>query len=73
LGASTSDWQQAGISDKGLVIYRDWQQGHDQDIQRDLAKALKSIEQQQQQVITLHDARYPLLLKEIPDAQPLLF
>ena len=73
LGASASDWQQAGISDKGLVIYRDWQNGHDQDIQRDVAKALKSIEQQQQQVISLHDARYPLLLKEIPDAPPLLF
>jgi DNA processing protein len=73
LGASVSDWQQAGIAEKGLAIYQDWQNGQDKDIQRDLAKALKSIEQQQQQVITLHDSRYPLLLKEIPDAPPLLF
>ena len=73
LGASVSDWQQAGIAEKGMAIYQDWQNGQDKDIQRDLAKALKSIEQQQQQVITLHDSRYPLLLKEIPDAPPLLF
>jgi DNA processing protein len=73
LGATVSDWQQAGIAEKGLAIYQDWQNGQDKDIQRDLAKALKSIEQQQQQVITLHDSRYPLLLKEIPDAPPLLF
>ncbi|MDO9178774.1 MAG: DNA-processing protein DprA [Agitococcus sp.] len=73
LGATVSDWQQAGIAGKGLAIYQDWQNGQDKDIQRDLAKALKSIEQQQQQVITLHDPRYPLLLKEIPDAPPLLF
>jgi DNA processing protein len=73
LGASVVDWQQAGITEKGLAIYKDWQQGQDQEIQRDLAKALKSIEQYQQQVITLNDPRYPLLLKEIADAPPLLF
>ncbi len=73
LAATASEWQQAGIADKGLAIYRDWQNGHDQEVQRDLAKALKGIEQHQQQVLTLHDPRYPLLLKEIPDAPPLLF
>ncbi len=73
LGASVVDWQQAGITEKGLAIFKDWQQGQDQEIQRDLAKALKSIEQYQQQVITLNDERYPLLLKEIADAPPLLF
>ncbi len=71
--ASMVDWQQAGIAEKSLVLIRDWQQGRDQELQRDVAKALKSIEQSQQHVITLHDARYPPLLKEIPDAPPLLF
>lgn len=73
LAATAAEWQQAGIAEKGLAIYRAWQNGDDHDIQRDVAKALKGIEQHQQQVITLYDARYPLLLKEIPDAPPLLF
>ncbi len=73
LAATASEWQQAGLTEKSLSLYRAWQNGDDQDIQRELAKALKSIEQHQQQIITLHDSRYPLLLKEIPDAPPLLF
>ena len=73
LAATAAEWQQAGIAEKSLAIYRAWQNGDDQAIQRDVAKALKGIEQHQQQVITLYDARYPLLLKEIPDAPPLLF
>ena len=54
LGATVSDWQQAGIAEKGLAIYQDWQNGQDKDIQRDLAKALKSIEQQLQQIGRAH-------------------
>ena len=37
LGASVSDWQQAGIAEKGLAIYQDWQNGQDKDIQLTLS------------------------------------
>lgn len=73
LTASIEQWRQAGMSEKAMTLYRDWQQGHDLDVQQDVAAALTLIERQQTYVITLHDSRYPLLLKEIVDAPPLLF
>ena len=73
LAASAQDWQQTGLSEKNLQLWRDWRQGRDQDVERDIALALRLIEQQRQHVITLHDSRYPPLLKQIADPPPILF
>lgn len=73
LMASSLEWQQAGVSAKIAASYSQWQQGHDTSIAQDISKTLKTLEQLQITVITLDDNRYPPLLKEIPDAPPLLF
>ena len=73
LMATASDWQQAGVSEKTLTLFRAWRQGHDLEVQQDIAATLAFIERQHSQVITLHDSRYPPLLKETSDAPPLLF
>ena len=73
LMASSVQWQQAGVSAKVVANYSQWQQGHDTSIAQEISKTLKTLEQLHIAVITLDDTRYPPLLKEIPDAPPLLF
>lgn len=73
LAASPEEWRQAGVSEKGQALCQEWREGRDLDVQQDIAAVLKLIERQQSQVVTLHDSRYPPLLKEIADAPPLLF
>ena len=73
LMASSVQWQQAGVSAKVAASYSQWQQGLNSSIDQEIGKTLKTLEQLQITVLTLDDSRYPPLLKEIPDAPPLLF
>lgn len=71
--ASASEWQRLGVSAKTVASYQQWQQGSHVKIQQDIEQSLALIHQLVISVITLDDSRYPPLLKEIPDAPPLLF
>lgn len=70
--STAQHWQQAGLSEKIAANLAAWQQ-HDAKLYADIQHSLDFIQQQQISVLTIDDAQYPPLLKEIPDAPPLLF
>ena len=70
--ATTQAWQQAGLSEKHTLNLAAWQQ-QEAKLHQEIQQSLAFIKQQQIRVLTLSDNDYPPLLKEIPDAPPLLF
>ena len=70
--ANPQQWQQAGLSEKLALNLVAWQQ-QDAMLHNELQQILQFVSQKQVTVLTLEDPQYPLLLKEIPDAPPLLF
>ena len=70
--STAQHWQQAGLSEKIAANLAAWQQ-NDAKLHREVEQLLSFIQQQQISVLTIDDAQYPPLLKEIPDAPPLLF
>ena len=66
LSAGISGWQQAGLSDKMIqhLSAPDWDK---------VDADLKWAEQDNASILTLDDDRYPSLLKNIPDAPPVLY
>ena len=70
--ATSQSWQQAGVSEKLALNLLAWQQ-NDAKLHREVEQLLSFIQQQQIMVLTFDDVEYPPLLKEIPDAPPLLF
>ena len=66
LNAGRSGWKQAGLSEKMIqhLSAPDWDK---------VDADLKWAEQENAGIITLDDDRYPVMLKNIPDAPPLLY
>ena len=66
LSAGISGWQQAGLSDKMIqhLSAPDWDK---------VDVDLKWAEEDNASILTLDDDRYPSLLKNIPDAPPVLY
>lgn len=64
--AGRSGWQEAGLSEKMMqnLSAPDWDK---------VDADLKWAEQENASIITLDDARYPSMLKNIPDAPPILY
>lgn len=64
--AGQSGWQQAGLSEKMIenLSAPDWNK---------VDADLKWLEQENANILTLDDDRYPELLKNIPDAPPILY
>lgn len=77
LAMGPSDWRAAGIGDSAVIRLQRWQVGLDPELQRELDEGVAADlgwgERSGQQVLTLAGASYPPLLREIPDAPPLLF
>lgn len=77
LSASATEWRAAGIGPSAVARLQGWQQGNDPELQRELdvgvAADLAWGERAGQHIVTLPCADYPPLLKETPDAPPLLF
>jgi DNA processing protein len=77
LSASDADWRAAGIGHSAVARLQQWQQTQNPELQRELdegvAADLAWSERIDQRIITLASADYPALLREIPDAPPLLF
>lgn len=70
--AQAQQWQQAGLSEKNTLNLTAWQQ-NDPKLQQEIQYCLAFIQQRHIRVITIENTDYPPLLKEIPDAPPLLF
>lgn len=70
--STAQHWQQAGLSEKLAVNLAAWQQG-DPKLHADVQQSLDFIQQHKITVLCLEHIDYPPLLKEIPDAPPLLF
>jgi len=66
LGAGSSAWKQAGLSEKMIqnLSTPDWDK---------VAQDLKWLEQENASILTLDDEHYPSMLKNIPDAPPVLY
>lgn len=77
LAATPADWRAAGIGSSALTRLQHWQQGLDPELQRELDEGVAADlawgERAGQRILTLAAADYPALLREIPDAPPLLF
>lgn len=77
LAASPSAWRAAGIGTSALTRLQHWQAGADPELARELdegvAADLAWAERAGQHLLTLACPDYPALLREIPDAPPLLF
>lgn len=77
LSASPADWRAAGIGDSAVRRLQLWQSGQDPELQREMDEAVAAdiawCEQSGQSLLTLASPDYPALLREIPDAPPLLF
>lgn len=70
--STAQHWQQAGLSEKIAVNLAAWQQ-NDAKLYADIQQSLDFIKQHKVTVLCLESMDYPPLLKEIPDAPPLLF
>lgn len=66
LDAGPSAWKEAGLSEKMIenLSAPDWDK---------VDADLKWLEQENTNILTLDDDRYPLMLKNIPDAPPVLY
>ncbi len=66
LNAGHSGWKQAGLSEKMIqhLSAPDWDK---------VDADLKWLEQENANIVTMDDDRYPVMLKNIPDAPPLLY
>ncbi len=66
LGAGRSAWKDAGMSEKMIqhLSTPDWDK---------VEAGLKWLEQENASILTLDDDRYPSMLKNIPDAPPVLY
>lgn len=77
LSASTADWRAAGIGSSAVTRLQHWQQRQDPDLLRELEESVAADlawgERVGQHILTLSSPDYPALLREIPDAPPLLF
>lgn len=77
LAASPSDWRAAGIGDSAVRRLQLWRGGQDPALQRELDETVAAdmawCEQPGQRLLTRASPDYPALLREIPDAPPLLF
>lgn len=70
--STAQHWQQAGLSEKLALNLAAWQQ-HDAKLYADIQHSLDFIQQHKITILCLDNSDYPPLLKEIPDAPPLLF
>ena len=77
LSATTADWRAAGIGSSAVTRLQHWQQRQDPELQRELDEGVAADmawgERVGQHILTLNSTDYPALLREIPDAPPLLF
>lgn len=77
LAATPVAWRAAGIGDSAVRRLQLWQGGDDPALQRELDETVASdlawSESPGQGLLTLASPDYPALLREIPDAPPLLF
>jgi DNA processing protein len=77
LSATPADWCAAGIGASAVARLQHWQQRQDPELQRELDEGVAADmawgERVGQHILTLNSTDYPALLREIPDAPPLLF
>lgn len=77
LSASPADWRAAAIGDSAVRRLQLWQAGQDPELLREMDEAVASdlawCERPAHGLLTLASPEYPALLREIPDAPPLLF